>query len=337
VKLFVQIPCLNEEETLPLVLESIPRKIDGIDEIEILIIDDGSSDRTVEVAKSYGVTHFVRHTRNMGLARSFHDGVDYALRHGADIVVNTDGDNQYPQSMISELVQPVLAGDAEIVVADRQTATIAHFSPFKKLMQRVGSWVVNKAAGTDLPDAASGFRAYSKYSLLRLNIVTQFSYCMETIIQAGNKRLAITSIPIETNAKTRESRLFKNIWQHMFQSGMAILRAYLMYRPYTVFATIGAILAIGGLVPFVRYLVLLGADSPGGHLQSLLLGVTLLLGSLLSFVIGIVADLTRINRVLQEDQLELAKRARFGEPLAARESIEPRLQAAKSAKSRAVA
>ncbi|GAA4175523.1 glycosyltransferase family 2 protein [Gryllotalpicola koreensis] len=310
-KLFVQIPCLNEEETLPLVLESIPKRIDGVDEIEILIIDDGSSDRTIEVAKSHGIRHFVHHTRNMGLARSFHDGIDYALRHGADIVVNTDGDNQYPQGRIADLVQPILRGEAEIVVADRQTAKIAHFSPFKKLMQRFGSWVVNKAAGTNVPDAPSGFRAYSKYSLLRINIVTQFSYTMETIIQAGNKRLAITSIPVETNAKTRESRLFRNIWQHMFQSGLAILRAYLMFKPYTVFGTIGLLLLIGGIIPFARYLVVLADRAPGGHLQSLLLGVTLLLGSLLSFVIGIVADLTRINRILQEDQLELQKRQAY--------------------------
>lgn len=312
-KLFVQIPCLNEEETLPLVLESIPKQIDGIDEIEILIIDDGSSDRTVEVAQSYGVTHFVRHARNMGLARSFHDGIDYALAHGADIVVNTDGDNQYPQAMIAELVQPVIHGEAEIVVADRQTATIKHFSPFKRTMQRFGSWVVNKAAGTTLPDAASGFRAYSKQSLLRLNIVTKFSYCMETIIQAGNKRLAITSIPITTNAKTRESRLFKNIWQHMWESGMAIVRAYIMYKPYVIFASLGVILLIGGIIPFVRYLVLVATAAAGDHLQSLLLGVLLIMGSLLSFVIGVVADLTRINRSLQEDQLELQKLARYGD------------------------
>jgi len=328
VKLFIQIPCLNEEATLPLVLESIPKQIDGVDEIEILVIDDGSSDRTVEVARAHGVTHFVRHTRNMGLARSFRDGVDYALAHGADVLVNTDGDNQYPQSMIAELVQPVLRGEAEIVVADRQTATIAHFSPFKKLMQRFGSWVVNRAAGTSLPDAASGFRAYSKYSLMKLNVVTHFSYCMETIIQAGNKRLAITSIPIETNAKTRESRLFKNIWQHMFQSGMAILRAYLMFKPYAAFGAIGAVLGIAGLIPFVRYLVLIGVGASGSHLQSLLLGVTLLLGSLLSFVIGIVADLTRINRILQEDQLEFQKRERYGDAPSARELRERAADAA---------
>ena len=311
-KLFIQIPCLNEEQTLPMVLESIPESIPGVDEIEILVIDDGSTDRTVEVARQHGVRHFVRHRRNMGLARSFHDGIDYALSHGADIVVNTDGDNQYPQEMIGELVQPVLRGEAEIVVADRQTHTIEHFSPFKKAMQRFGSWVVNRAAGTDLPDAASGFRAYSKYSLLRLNIVTQFSYCMETIIQAGNKRLAITSIPVTTNPKTRESRLFKNTWQHMRESGMAILRAYFMYKPYVLFASLGALFAVLGLIPFVRYLVLISLETPGSHVQSLLLGVLLFVGSLLSFAMGAIADLTRITRSLQEDSLELDKLDRYG-------------------------
>ncbi len=186
-KVFIQVPCLNEEETLPAVLSTIPTSIAGVDELEILVIDDGSTDKTVEVARAHGVHHFVHHTRNMGLARSFRDGVDYALAHGADIVVNTDGDNQYPQDRIGDLVAPVLAGDADIVIADRQTRTIAHFSPFKKAMQRFGSFVVNRAASTELPDAASGFRAYSREALIRLNVVTQFSYCMETIIQAGQQ------------------------------------------------------------------------------------------------------------------------------------------------------
>jgi len=310
---FVQIPCLNEETTLPLVLASIPKVIEGVDRIEILVIDDGSTDRTVEVARAHGVEHIVQHTRNRGLAQSFKDGVDYALLHGADIVVNTDGDNQYPQDRIGDLVQPILRGEADIVVADRQTALIAHFSPFKKVMQRIGSRVVNLAAGTDLPDAASGFRAYSKTSLIRLNVVTRFSYCMETIIQAGYKRLAITSIPVTTNPKTRESRLFRSIGEHMYQSGVAITRAYLMYRPYVVFAGLGLLLALAGLTPFVRYAVLLWVDDGGDHLQSLLVGATLLMGSLLSFAIGVVADLTRINRTLNEETLDYLKLQRYGD------------------------
>lgn len=310
-KVFVQIPCLNEEQTLPLVLRSIPKQIPGVDELEILVIDDGSSDRTVEIAREHGVTHFVRHTRNMGLARSFADGVDYALLHGADIVVNTDGDNQYPQERIPDLIGPIIDGRAEIVVADRQTSTIEHFSGFKKAMQRFGSWVVNKAAGTDVPDAPSGFRAYSKYSLIRLNVVTRFSYTMETIIQAGYKRLAIESIAVETNPKTRESRLFKNIWQHMFLSGSAILRAYLMYRPYVLFAWLAAILGIAGLIPFVRYIALLASNTPGDHIQSLLVGVMLSTGALLSLALGVVADLTRINRSLSEDTIELLRLQRY--------------------------
>lgn len=310
-RLVVQIPCLNEEKTLPLVLESIPKKIMGIDHIEILIIDDGSTDNTIEVAKKHGVKHFVRHAKNMGLARSFHDGVNYALGIGADIVVNTDGDNQYPQAKIAELVQPIINKEAEIVIGDRQTATIAHFSGFKKLMQRFGSWVVNKAAGTDLPDAASGFRAYSKEALFRINIVTQFSYCMETIIQAGNKRIPITSIPIETNAKTRESRLFKNIWQHMYKSGSAIVRSYIMYRPHLIFLSMGFAFLAFGILPFLRYGVIYLTGDRGDHIQSLLLGAVLIFASIISFALAVIADLTHTNRTLQEDALERIKRLQF--------------------------
>lgn len=311
-KLFVQVPCLNEEATLPLVLGSIPEQIAGIDDIEILIIDDGSADRTVEVAREMGVTHFVRHSRNMGLARSFRDGIDYALRHGADIVVNTDGDNQYPQQSISDLVQPILSGQADIVIGDRQTATIAHFSPFKKMMQRVGSAVVNRAADTRLPDAASGFRAYSRASLVRLNIVTQFSYCMETIIQAGNKRLRVESIPITTNPKTRESRLFKNIGQHMIKSASAISRSYIMFKPHTIFVTLGLIFGVLALVPFVRFIAFWVQGDTTGHVQSLVFGTGMLVGSLLSFALLVIADLQRTNRVLLEDTLERIKVMQYG-------------------------
>lgn len=311
-KVFVQIPCLNEEKTLPLVLTSIPREIPGVDEVEILVVDDGSTDRTIEVAQAHGVKHFVRHRGNQGLARSFRDGVHYALSHGADIVVNTDGDNQYPQAEIAHLVQPIIAGRADIVIADRQTSKIAEFSPFKKLMQHVGSRVVNAAAGTHLPDAASGFRAYSRESLMRLNVVTQFSYCMETIIQAGNKRLRIASHPITTNPKTRESRLFSNIFQHMFKSGMAIVRSFLMFKPHVPLGWLALLTGVAGMIPFVRFLVYFLMGQGAGHIQSLIFGSAMLVASLLSLAILVLADLLRTNRVLLEEQLERTKELQYG-------------------------
>lgn len=310
-RVFIQIPCFNEETTLPLVFKTMPKKLPGVDEVEWLIIDDGSTDKTVEVAKKLGVKHIVHHRRNMGLARSFRDGVDYALKHGADIVVNTDGDNQYPQERIKDLVKPIIDGTADIVIGDRQTATITHFSGFKKIMQQFGSWVVNQAAGTDLPDAASGFRAYSRRSLYKLNIVTPFSYCMETIIQAGNKRLRIESVAIETNAKTRESRLFKNIWQHMGKSGQAILRSYIMFKPHTIFLTLGAVFFVLGAIPFIRFLIFAIIGEGGGHLQSLIFGSAMLVGSLLSFALLVIADLQKTNRILLEDQLERIKEIQY--------------------------
>jgi len=313
-KVFIQVPCLNEEETLPAVLESIPAQIDGVDEIEILVINDGSSDRTIDVARAHGVTHFVHHTRNMGLARSFRDGVDYALAHGADIVVNTDGDNQYPQDRIGDLVKPIITGDADIVIADRQTQTIAHFSPFKKVMQRFGSHIVNRAASTELPDAASGFRAYSRASLLRLNVVTQFSYCMETIIQAGNKRLRISSVAVVTNAKTRESRLFKNTGHHMVKSASAIMRSYLMFKPYVIFATLTVLFGVAAAIPFVRFLILwVSRGETAGNVQSLIFGSIMSVAALLSLALGVISDLLRTNRILIEEQLERIKEMQYSQ------------------------
>ena len=323
-RLVVQVPCLNEEETLASVLETIPKQILGIDEIIVLIIDDGSTDRTVEVAQEHGVTHFVRHARNRGLGRSFHDGVQRALELGADIVVNTDGDNQYPQERIADLVQPIIAGTADIVIADRQVHLVEHFSGPKVLLQKLGSRIVNKAAGTDLPDAASGFRAYSRDSLMLLNTITRFSYCMETIIQAGNKKLAIASVPVRTNPKTRESRLFKSTYQHVLKSAGAIVRAYIMYKPYVIFSAFALLFGVLGLVPFVRFAVLRLGDDTGSHLQSLLVGTVLLVMSFMSVIIGIIGDLLRTNRSLIEDTLEHTKKMRFNkaaempEPLADR-------------------
>lgn len=320
----MQVPCLNEEETLPLVLSSIPEQIPGIDDIIVLVIDDGSTDRTVEVARDHGVTEFVRHTGNQGLGRSFHDGVVRALELNADIVVNTDGDNQYPQDRIADLVQPIVAGAADIVIADRQVHLVEHFTPAKKALQRLGSLVVNKAAGTALPDAASGFRAYSRESLMVLNTITPFSYCMESIIQAGVKRLRIESLPIRTNPKTRESRLFRSTSEHVLKSAGAIVRAYIMYKPYVLFAWLSTFFGVLGLIPFVRYAFLMAANNEGGHLQSLLVGAVLLIMSFLSVILGVTSDLIRTNRVLIEDTLEHTKRMRFDtsarEPLPALES-----------------
>ena len=311
-KLVVQVPCLNEEQTLPAVLKDIPKKIAGIDEIIIVIIDDGSSDRTVEVAKQLGVKHFVYHTRNQGLGRSFSDGVDYALSIGADIVVNTDGDNQYPQDRIGDLVKPILDGNADIVIADRQTHKIAHFSPVKKFLQKLGSKVVNIAAGTDVPDAVSGFRAYSREALLQLNSISRFSYCTETIIQAGNKRLALASIAVDTNPPLRKSRLFKSTRQHVMKTSAIIIRAYIMYKPQLVFGTLGTALGLLGLIPIARYIYFaVVEDSARGHLQSLIIGSTVLIGSFLCFVLIIIADLIRTNRILIESELEHTKRMRF--------------------------
>lgn len=310
-KLVVQCSCLNEEKTLGTVLKEIPKKIPGIDEIEVVIVDDGSTDKTVEIAKKHGVKHFVFHPDKRGLAQGFKDATEKALEVGADIIVHTDGDNQYPGDRITDLIAPILAGKADMVIADRQTQKIQHFSPAKKLMQRFGTWVLNKAASTQVPDAPSGFRAYSREAAMKLNVVTTFSYAMETLIQAGNKRFAIKTIQITTNPKTRESRLFKSSWEHMTKSGAAIFRAFIMYRPYAFFGTLGAALLALGLVPFVRYLYLIITGAPGAHLQSLILGSVLMVAAFIAFTLGVVSDLIRINRILIEQSLEHEKRLRF--------------------------
>ncbi len=311
-KLVIHIPCLNEETTLPLVLSDLPKHITGIDEIIVLVTDDGSTDKTLAIAKKHGVEHFVHHTRNQGLGRSFHDGAQKALELGADILVNTDGDNQYPGNRIGDLLQPILKGQADIVIGDRQTHKIEHFSPAKKILQRLGSAVVNRAAGTKLPDATSGFRAYSRESLLRLNTISRFSYCTETIIQAGNKGLHITSIPIDTNPKLRESRLFKSTSEHVRKSAFTIIRAFIMYKPYIIFGWLGGILLALGLIPFARFVYFsLEEGSTRGHIQSLLAGSLLMIAAFLCLVLNIIADLIRTNRILTEDNLEQTKRQRF--------------------------
>jgi len=311
VKLVVQCACYNEEKTIGDVLKEIPKKIPGIDEIEVVIVDDGCTDKTVEIAKQHGVKHIVRHAKAQGLAYGFRDAIAKGLALGADIIVHTDGDNQYPGNRIPDLVAPILAGKADMVIADRQTAKIEHFSPLKKLLQRFGTWTLNKAASTNVPDAPSGFRAYSREAAMKLNVVTTFSYAMETLIQAGNKRFAIATIQIDTNPKTRESRLFKSQWEHIAKSGAAIFRAFLMYRPYVFFGTLGGVLFVIGLVPFARFLYFLAQGQGDGHLQSLIAGSVLLVASFIALTLGVVADLIRINRILLEQSLEHQKHIRF--------------------------
>ncbi len=314
-KLVVQIPCLNEEKTLPLVLKDIPKQIAGVDKIEIIVVDDGCTDKTVKVARKMGVRHIIHHPHRQGLARSFHDAANLALALGADIIVNTDGDNQYPGKAIPALIAPILKGTADMVIADRQVQTIEHFSATKKRLQSLGTKILNAAAGTQVPDAPSGFRAYSRAALMRLNVVTRFSYAMEVLIQAGNKGLHIASVPITVNAKTRESRLFKNYWEYLPKSAAAIVRSFVMYRPYTVFGTLGTLLLLCGTIPFFRYLYFSLFDRHhGGHLQSLIGGSVLLIAAFIAYTLGVVADLIRINRILLEDSLEHNKHLRFDPP-----------------------
>lgn len=314
-KLCIQIPCLNEETTLPLVLKTIPKHITGIDEIIVVVIDDGSTDKTVAVARSLGVKEFVHHPVRRGLALSFQDGLMKCLELGADIIVNTDGDNQYPSEDIPRLIQPIMDGEVDMVVADRQVQKIAHFSAGKKLFQKVGTWVLNKAANTNLPDGPSGFRAYSRDTAIRMIVNTRFSYCMETIIQAGNSGISTKAIPVVVNPKTRESRLFNSSAEHVLKSGAAIFRAFVMYRPYALFLTAGGILFVLGLFPFGRFLWGFFDAHPGGHIQSLIFGSVLMMGALLCFALGVIADLIRMNRLITEKQLELTKRIYLGESL----------------------
>lgn len=303
-KLIVQIPCYNEEHTLPQTVADIPRQIPGIDTVEVLIIDDGSRDRTVEVAREIGVDHIVRNRRNMGLAHSFRRGLDACLAHGADIVVNTDGDNQYCGADIALLVQPILEGRADVVVGDRQTAAIEHFSPSKRMLQRFGSWVVRAFSGVNVPDAVSGFRAISREAAFRLNIVSPFSYTIEMLIQVGMKGMAFTSVPIRTNPKTRDSRLFSSVFKFIERSGSTLMRMYTMYRPLKVFTMIGLVMALIGAVPMVRFLYFYLFVNGTGKVQSLIIGSALLTIGALTFVLGIIADLLSQNRKLIEIMLE---------------------------------
>jgi glycosyltransferase involved in cell wall biosynthesis len=313
-KLIVQIPCFNEEKTLPLVIKSIPRAIEGIDEIETLIIDDGSTDNTIAVAKKLGVTHIVKHPQNKGLAHAFANGINEALKQGADIIVNTDADNQYPQKDISKLIQPILKGESEIVIGDRQTSTIKHFSKLKKGFQRLGSASVRMLSGTSIPDAVSGFRAYSRDAAMHLNIITDFSYAIETIVQAKYKRLGLSSVKVKTNPPTRKSRLFKNMFQHMRMSGTTLLRVYTMYQPFRVFLLLGATLFLAGFTLAARFAFYYAIGQGGGHIQSLILSAILMLIGFQVVMTGLVADLIGINRKLSEQMLKRIKHIELQQP-----------------------
>jgi glycosyltransferase involved in cell wall biosynthesis len=307
-KLIVQIPCFNEEETLPATFNDIPKQIDGVDVVEILIIDDGSTDKTIEVAKALGVHHIVINKNNRGLARTFRTGLNECLKLSADIIVNTDGDNQYAGWDIPKLIQPILDGKADVVVGDRNTAKVAHFSPFKKFLQKLGSYVVKTLSGVQVPDAVSGFRAYSRDAALQLNIVSPFSYTIEALIQAGKKHMAVTSVPVETNAKTRESRLFSSIPKFIERQLTTIVRMYAMYQPLKVFFFIGLTLSILGAIPIIRFLYFYFTGDGDGHLQSLVLGGVLTILGFISFLIALLADLMNFNRQLIEQTLEKVRR-----------------------------
>lgn len=308
VKLIVQIPCLNEAETLPETVADIPRKIDGIDEVEILVIDDGSTDDTVAVARQCGVDHVVSHKKNRGLARTFKTGIEACLRLGADIVVNTDGDNQYAGADIAKLVVPILDGTADMVIGDRQTEKIEHFSPMKRRLQHLGSYVVRQLSGTAVPDAVSGFRAMSRDLAMNLNIITSFSYTIETLIQASKKGFTIVAVPVGTNPQTRPSRLFKSIPRFVERSLTTMVRTYATYQPLRVFFYIGVVLVAIGALPIMRFLFYYFAGSGAGHLQSLTIGTAILVLGGIVLMIGIIADLIAVNRQLSEVTLEKIRR-----------------------------
>ncbi len=313
-KLIIQIPCFNEEETLPLTVADFPTHIEGVDIIEYLIIDDGSSDKTIDVAQQIGVHHIIRHKHNKGLARSFADGIEACLDFGADIIVNTDGDNQYCGHDIVKLVEPILRNEADIVIGDRQTSKINHFSLFKKLLQRLGSGVVRHLSKTNVPDAVSGFRAFSRDAAMKLNIVSSFSYTIETVIQAGMKQMTVASVPVRTNEKTRESRLFKSISSFVQAQVTTIIRMYAMFKPLRVFFFIGFTFGAIGLAPIIRFFYFYVNGAGDGHIQSLVIGAAFLVVGLFTLLIALLADLIGRNRQLTEEILERVKRMEKNKP-----------------------
>jgi len=300
-KLIIQIPCFNEAETLPETVAALPRSLSGIDQIEYLIIDDGSTDETVAVAESIGVHHIVRQTKNSGLARAFSTGIEACIQRGADIIVNTDADNQYRADDIERLVEPILARRAEIVVGNRNVATQPHFSPTKRFLQKLGSWVVSRASSKEIPDATSGFRAYTKSAAMQTIVLSDYSYTLETLIQAGVRRRAVEHVVIRTNPPTRPSRLMKGIPQFISHSGATIIRAYATYRPMRIFFGVGMIMLLVGISIGLRFVYFYFNDGGAGHIQSLILAAALSITGFQVCVMGLMADLIGANRKILEE------------------------------------
>ncbi|MDT8307061.1 MAG: glycosyltransferase [Anaerolineae bacterium] len=327
-KCIIQIPCLNEADTLPAVVAGLPRTIPGVDIIETLVVDDGSSDETVAVAHALGVDHVVAHRRNRGLAQAFQTGMDTALRLGADIIVNTDGDNQYRGEDIPKLVQPIVAGHADLVVGDRRVAAVAHFSPLKRALQRLGSWTVRTLSGTEVLDAASGFRAYSREAALRLTIVSRFSYTLETIIQAGKMGLEVVSVPVGSNAPTRPSRLQRSMWHFVKAQASTILRVYAFYEPLRTFSYLSAPFLLVGLLLWLRFLyIYVTSNNADRFVQSVTIGTGLLVVGAMIMVLGILADIAGKHRQLTQDTLYRLRSLELErEAAATRQGVQPAVQ-----------
>ncbi len=300
-KLIIQIPCLDEEATLPVTLACLPRQVAGYDVVEWLVIDDGSTDRTAEVARRHGVDHIVQLSPNQGLARAFLAGLEASLKADADTIVNTDADNQYDASSIPDLVRPILEGRAQIVVGARPIAEIAHFSPLKKLLQRLGSWAVRMASGADIPDAPSGFRAIHREAALRLHLFNDYTYTLESIIQAGRKNLKIVAVPVRVNGELRPSRLIRSVPSYVRRSLVTILRIFILYKPLRFFALLGVLSLVPGLLIGLRFLAHYAAGEGAGHVQSLILSAILVVTGVVLLIAGILADLNAANRQLLED------------------------------------
>ncbi len=307
-KLIIQIPCFNEEETLPITLADLPRSVPGFDVVEWLVIDDGSVDRTIEVARAGGVDHIVKLTNNKGLAAGFQAGLDAGLKLGADVIVNTDADNQYNADDIPALTAPILAGSADMVIGDRQVHTIEHFSPLKVRLQNLGSWVVRQASGTNVPDTTSGFRAYNREAALQLVVVSKFTYTLETIIQAGKQLVAIDHVPVGTNEKLRESRLFPSMWAYVRRNSVSIFRIYTQYEPLKVFMTLATLLGLVATAVWIRFFVSWVQGDGAGHVQSLILGSILFNAAVVLAAIGILGDLLSAQRSLTQRIFERVRR-----------------------------